>query len=145
MLRKGKEFLLHMWYPSSYSCYNPGDKSWMRKGQDCDYDKWNIFVVICDTAAQYRLTKSWWGNFRNDDFTTRTSWLSGFLVSSRPWLGTYITMRRIKRANGISSLSCWYLDSQQQHIIKTLHIFVSTRKDHTLTQKMNDNKNMDSN
>ena len=27
MLRKGKKFLLHMWHPSCYSCYKPGDKS----------------------------------------------------------------------------------------------------------------------
>jgi hypothetical protein len=26
-----------------------GDKSWMRKWPDCDYDKRNIFVVIYDT------------------------------------------------------------------------------------------------
>jgi hypothetical protein len=31
MLRKGKKFLLHMWHPSCYSCYKPGDKSWMKK------------------------------------------------------------------------------------------------------------------
>jgi hypothetical protein len=29
--------------------FKPGDKSWMRKGQDCIYDKRNISVVICDT------------------------------------------------------------------------------------------------
>jgi hypothetical protein len=26
-----------------------GDMSWMRKGPDCDYIKWNLSVVICDT------------------------------------------------------------------------------------------------
>ena len=31
------------------SCYKPGEKSWMGKGRDCDYDKRNIFDVICDT------------------------------------------------------------------------------------------------
>jgi hypothetical protein len=32
-----------------FSCYKPGDKSWKRKGPDCDYDKRNISVVICGT------------------------------------------------------------------------------------------------
>ena len=29
VLWKGKQFLLHMWHLSCYSCYKPGDKSWM--------------------------------------------------------------------------------------------------------------------
>ena len=36
----------------SSSCYTsdkPGDKSGMRKGLGSAYDKWNIYVVICDT------------------------------------------------------------------------------------------------
>jgi hypothetical protein len=33
----------------SYSSYKPGDRSWMREKPDCDYDKRNIFMVICDT------------------------------------------------------------------------------------------------
>ena len=32
----------------SDTCYKPGDKSWMRKGSGSVYDKWNIYVVICD-------------------------------------------------------------------------------------------------
>jgi hypothetical protein len=32
LLWKGTWFLLHYWHPSCYSCYKPGDKSWMRKG-----------------------------------------------------------------------------------------------------------------
>ena len=56
MLRKGKQFLLHVCHPWYYSCYKPGDKSWMRKGPDCDYDKHNISVLICDTDIPY---KSW--------------------------------------------------------------------------------------
>jgi len=28
---------------------NPVIKTWTRKGSDCDYDKRNISVVICDT------------------------------------------------------------------------------------------------
>ena len=43
-----KQFLLHMWHLSYYPCYKPGNKSWMRKGPNCDYDKHNIFMVICD-------------------------------------------------------------------------------------------------
>ena len=40
----------------------------MRKGPDCDYDKHNISVLICDTDIPYQLTKSlWWPyNFRDD-------------------------------------------------------------------------------
>jgi hypothetical protein len=34
------------------SCYKSDDMSWMRKWQDCDYDKRNISVVICDTDTQ---------------------------------------------------------------------------------------------
>jgi hypothetical protein len=34
VLRKGKQLLLHMWHPSCYSYYKPGDKSWTRKGPD---------------------------------------------------------------------------------------------------------------
>jgi hypothetical protein len=48
VLRKSGPFLLHMWHLSCYYCYKPGDKSRMRKGPDCDDDKWNISVVICD-------------------------------------------------------------------------------------------------
>jgi hypothetical protein len=40
------------------SCYKPGDKSWTRKGPDCNYDQWNISAVICDTNMLLRLTKS---------------------------------------------------------------------------------------
>ena len=36
-----------VWHPSCYSCYKLDDKSWMRKWPDCDYDKQNVFVVIC--------------------------------------------------------------------------------------------------
>ena len=40
------QFLLHMWDMSCSSCYEPGDKSWMRKRLYCDYHKWNICVVM---------------------------------------------------------------------------------------------------
>jgi len=49
VFQKGKQFLLHMWRPSCYSSYKPSDKSWMGKLQGSAYDKWNIYVVICDT------------------------------------------------------------------------------------------------
>jgi hypothetical protein len=39
VLRKGKQFLLQMWHLSCCSCYKPGDKSWMKKGPDCDYNR----------------------------------------------------------------------------------------------------------
>ena len=34
--RDSKQFLLHWGHPSCYSCYKPEDKSWMKKGSDCD-------------------------------------------------------------------------------------------------------------
>jgi len=47
----------------------------MKKGLDCDYEKLNVTMVICDTYILQRLTKSWWwpSNIRNDEynFTTR--------------------------------------------------------------------------
>ena len=51
VFRNGKQFLLHMWHPSCYSCYKPGDKSSMRIWPDCEYDTQNIYVVICDTET----------------------------------------------------------------------------------------------
>ena len=47
VLRKGRQSLLHYWHLSCYSSYKPGSKSWMRKGLESVYDKWNISVVIC--------------------------------------------------------------------------------------------------
>jgi hypothetical protein len=41
-----KQALFHVWHSSCYSCYKPGDESAMSREQDCEYDKWNIFVVI---------------------------------------------------------------------------------------------------
>jgi hypothetical protein len=35
VLRKGRQFLLHMWHPSFYLCYKPGDKLWMRNYKCC--------------------------------------------------------------------------------------------------------------
>jgi hypothetical protein len=49
VLWKGKQFLFHMWHTSCYSFYEAGDRPWTQKGPDCDYDKRNITVVICDT------------------------------------------------------------------------------------------------
>lgn len=54
------QFLLHFCHSSCCFCYKLGDKSGMRKGQYCDFDKLNIFVVICDTDIPYPSIKSWW-------------------------------------------------------------------------------------
>jgi hypothetical protein len=43
VLQKGKQFMLHMWHPSCYSCYKPGDKSWMRMKW---MNGWNDRIVI---------------------------------------------------------------------------------------------------
>ena len=47
-LRKGGQFLFHMWHQSYYPCYISGEKSWTwtRKGSDCYYDERNISVAI---------------------------------------------------------------------------------------------------
>ena len=37
-----------------YSCYKPCDKSSMRKGPNCDYDKRNISMVICNTNIRLK-------------------------------------------------------------------------------------------
>jgi hypothetical protein len=34
--RDSKQFLLHWGHPSCYSCYKTGEKSWMKKGPNCD-------------------------------------------------------------------------------------------------------------
>ena len=39
---------LRKWHLSCYSYYKSSEKSWMRKGADCDYDKRNTFLVTCD-------------------------------------------------------------------------------------------------
>jgi hypothetical protein len=56
---------------SKNSCsasYKPSDKSWMWKGPESVYNKWNIYVVICDRCsvtvnqvmvATVKLSK-WW-------------------------------------------------------------------------------------
>jgi hypothetical protein len=48
-LRTCKQFLLYMWHLLCYSSYKPSDKSWMKKGIDCDKEKRNISVIICHT------------------------------------------------------------------------------------------------
>jgi len=46
------QFLFHTCHPFCYSYYKPGDKTWMRKGPDCDYDKRNISVA-CEYKRRY--------------------------------------------------------------------------------------------
>ena len=49
LLRKGKQFLLHMWHSTFHSCYKSDDKSGMMKERDCDYDKQIICMLMVDT------------------------------------------------------------------------------------------------
>ena len=42
VLRKGRQFLLHMWHPSCYSCNKPDCKSLMWKWPDSHYDKQHV-------------------------------------------------------------------------------------------------------
>ena len=76
-LRKGKQFLLHMWHPSCQSCYKPGDKTWTRKGPDyniCGH-LWYIYSVT--------VSSSWWIH-HEFNLTHMNLWSSSFLVSSNP-------------------------------------------------------------
>ena len=86
VLWKVKQFLLHMSHPSCYSCYKHGDKSWIRKEPECDYDNWNIFVVICDrysvTVNQMMVVTV---KLSIEVLTsTRNPWFNSFLVSRNP-------------------------------------------------------------
>jgi len=53
VFRKGRQFLLHMWHSSCCSCCKPSEKSLKRKGPDCNFDKQNISMVICDTNGNW--------------------------------------------------------------------------------------------
>jgi hypothetical protein len=58
--KKGQTIIdktLHRKLLSCYSCYEPCDVINERK-PDCDDDKLNIFMVICDTDIMKQLTKS---------------------------------------------------------------------------------------
>jgi hypothetical protein len=64
-----------------------GNKSWRRKGPGSVYDKWNIFVVICDTysiavnqgmVAIVKYLKWWLQPYQEEP------WFSSFIVSSKP-------------------------------------------------------------
>ena len=46
--------------PHVTTCYKPGDKSRMKKEPYCNYNKRDIFEVICDTDIPERLTNFWW-------------------------------------------------------------------------------------
>jgi hypothetical protein len=59
VLWKSEQFLRPQWHLSCYSCYKPCDVINERK-PDCDDDKLNISMVICDTDIMKQLTKSWW-------------------------------------------------------------------------------------
>ena len=113
VLMKGKQFLLHVCHPCPwpyyYSCYKSGDKPWIRKGPDCDYNKRNIPVLICDTVIPYRLTKSlWWPyNFR-DDFYLATGY------TKQRWSVKSATRTRTRTGNWRKCpeqkiFYCWYL------------------------------------
>ena len=77
-LRKGRQFLLHMWHPSCQSCYKPGDKKRTRKGPDYNIrgHLWYIYSVTVNS--------SWW---IHDEFnlTHMNLWFSSFLVRDRPF------------------------------------------------------------
>ena len=48
---KGKQFLLHSWHVSCYCCKS-GDKSWMRNGPECEYDKHHQDSTIHTSSHQ---------------------------------------------------------------------------------------------
>jgi hypothetical protein len=59
--QKSKQFLLHMLYQLCYFCYKPSDKSWMRKGPDCDYDKWGICSYSWHITSKVLQSPPWIG------------------------------------------------------------------------------------
>jgi hypothetical protein len=59
VLWKGKQFLLHMWYPSCYSCYNPSDNSWMWKEPDCYYNKVGLIIRFIRLIIKRKFKPCW--------------------------------------------------------------------------------------
>ena len=59
VLRKGKQFLLHMWHPSCYSCYNPTGNSWMRKGSHCSYNKVGLIIRLIRLIIKRKFNPCW--------------------------------------------------------------------------------------
>ena len=87
MIRGCKQLLPH--YVNLSLCFFriSDGKSWIRKGQMCEYDKGNISVVICNTYIPKQFTKSWLPpkNLWNEDFniTTGNHWFSSCLISNK--------------------------------------------------------------
>jgi hypothetical protein len=46
VLRKRQQFLFHMLHTSCCSFNNHGEKFWMRKELNCDYDKRNTNIIL---------------------------------------------------------------------------------------------------
>ena len=59
-----------------------------RRG-DCDNDKGNIFVVICDTDIQYSLKKSYWRLWNIQSDTFQFNHLCFNKITKRQTLGSY--------------------------------------------------------
>ena len=104
--------------PSCYICHKPGDNLWMRKGPDCDYDKRNMSVVICD-----KILSSGQPGQDGDRNTfevmasTRNPWFNRFFVSSNPLLGN---RDRNHKDWNIGSIE-WYL-LHVQVLLECCHI-----------------------
>jgi hypothetical protein len=85
--RKGK----HMWHPLCHACYKPGDVTneesrkgkhmWHPKVLDCDYNRQNICMVICNRYSVIVMVISY-----DFNLTIRNPWFRSFLVSSNPLL-----------------------------------------------------------
>jgi len=76
--------LLHLWHPSSYSCYKPGDKSWMRKGPECGH----LWHRYSSTVYQVMVATVKPSTFAFN-FTTRKHLFSIFPVSSELYNGNH--------------------------------------------------------
>ena len=89
MLRKGEQFMLHMWHLPCFSCDKPGDKPWMSKRPDCNYDKrehicghlWHLYSVTVNQVIVATIKLSKWWLFLTL-LATRNPWFSSFFVSS---------------------------------------------------------------
>jgi hypothetical protein len=58
MLWKGKHVLLHMWHPYFPLVTNPVISQNENNEFDCDYDKLNITLVICEKDIPLQLTSA---------------------------------------------------------------------------------------
>ena len=124
MLWKGKQFLLYVWHPSCSSYYKSDDKSWMRNRPDCDNEKRNISVVICDTDISYVHIYNWEWCLGYYSFSCMY-----FAMSRHSIAGIYQAWKNVESkadslGKGIKYILNWH-NSNSKMIIVTLKISIT--------------------